>query len=90
MPDQPTAERARVLGALAQVLMVDGSFDESAPAGRAGQGRRHDADPVADAELGHATCTLGVDIAYGGQIDRGWPTWRRPPAMRVVPDVSTT
>jgi DNA-binding CsgD family transcriptional regulator/tetratricopeptide (TPR) repeat protein len=71
VPDQPTAERARVLGALAQVLMVDGSFNESAPLAEQARAAATDADPVADAELGHATCTLGVDIAYGGQIDRG-------------------
>ena len=71
VPDQPTAERARVLGALAQVLMLDGNFDESARI--AGQARTaaSEADPPATAELGHATCTLGVDLAYGGEIDRG-------------------
>ena len=71
VPDQPTAERARVLGALAQVLMLDGSFEESASLAEQARAAATDADPVADAELGHATCTLGVDIAYGGQIDRG-------------------
>ena len=71
VPDQPTAERARVLGALAQVLMLDGSFDESAQLAELARVAATSAEPQADAELGHATCTLGVDIAYGGQIDRG-------------------
>jgi DNA-binding CsgD family transcriptional regulator/tetratricopeptide (TPR) repeat protein len=71
VPERPTAERARVLGALAQVLMLDGSFDESARLAEQARATAKAVDPPAEAELGHATCTLGVDIAYGGQIDRG-------------------
>lgn len=71
VPDEPTAERARVLGALAQVLMLDGGFDESARLAERARAAASAAEPQADAELGHATCTLGVDVAYGGQIDRG-------------------
>ncbi len=71
VPEQPTAERARVLGALAQVLMLDGSFEESARLAEQARTAAGAAQPAADAELGHATCTLGVDIAYGGEIDRG-------------------
>jgi DNA-binding CsgD family transcriptional regulator len=71
VPDQPTAERARVLGALAQVLMLEGDFDESAKLAERARAAATAAEPQADAELGHATCTLGVDVAYGGEIDRG-------------------
>ncbi|HEY8168005.1 MAG TPA: response regulator transcription factor, partial [Candidatus Limnocylindrales bacterium] len=71
VPDKPTAERARVLGALAQVLMLDGDFDESIRLAERARAAAETAEPVAFAELGHATCTLGVDIAYAGQIDRG-------------------
>ncbi|MGH2407358.1 MAG: ATP-binding protein, partial [Candidatus Limnocylindrales bacterium] len=64
-------ERARTLAAQAQMLMLDGRFDESAVLAEAARTAARAAGTDAIAELGHATCTLGVDIGYGGQIDRG-------------------
>ena len=52
--------------------MIGGSFTDSAQraeeAREVALARRADA---ALAELGHATCTLGVDVAYLGQLERG-------------------
>ncbi len=71
VPDEPTPERARVLGALAQHLMLDGRFTESASLAERAAATARAAGPAAIATLGHATCTLGVDVAYGGDVDRG-------------------
>jgi DNA-binding CsgD family transcriptional regulator/tetratricopeptide (TPR) repeat protein len=71
VPDEPIPERARSLGALAQHLMLDGRFHESARLAERASEVARAAGPGALTELGHATCTLGVDIAYGGDLDRG-------------------
>ncbi|HEV8516641.1 MAG TPA: AAA family ATPase [Candidatus Limnocylindrales bacterium] len=71
VPDEPMPERARVLGALAQHLMLDGRFQESARLAERAAATARAAGPDALADLGHATCTLGVDVAYGGDLDRG-------------------
>lgn len=63
--------RARALCSLAQYLMLDGRFAESA---RHAQEAVDLADAARDErwpEMGHALCTLGVDLAYLGQLDRG-------------------
>jgi len=70
IPDEPTPERARALGSLAQLLMLDGRFPESAALAQQARSTAAGAGEAADAELGHATCTLGVDLGYGGEIDR--------------------
>ncbi len=68
--EPPSADRARVLGALAQQQMLDGRFDRSAAlAEEARATARAVGDGGATAELGHATCTLAVDRAYAGRID---------------------
>lgn len=71
IPPGPDRMRARVLCSLAQYLMLDGRFSESA---RLAQ----ETVDLADAARGerwperaHALCTLGVDVAYLGQLDRG-------------------
>jgi DNA-binding CsgD family transcriptional regulator len=71
VPDGSTQVRLRIMCSLAQYLMLDGRFAESA---RVAQ----DAVDLADAggdrrwpEMAHAMCTLGVDLAYLGQLDRG-------------------
>jgi DNA-binding CsgD family transcriptional regulator/tetratricopeptide (TPR) repeat protein len=71
VPPQPTGTRARALASLAQDLMLEGRFEQSAKHAREA---RHTAQAVGDealVELGHATCTLGVDEAYGGRLDEG-------------------
>ncbi len=70
-PPSPSADLARVQAALAQALMLDGRYTESAAYARRAV---ETAGPLGDealAELGHATCTLGVDAAYGGDLETG-------------------
>jgi DNA-binding CsgD family transcriptional regulator len=71
VPDGPSQVRVRILCSLAQYLMLDGHFAESA---RLAQ----EAVDLADAgherqwpEVAHAMCTHGVDLAYLGDLDRG-------------------
>ena len=66
-----TPERAGALAAMAQLLMLDGRFEESEALAEAARAEATAAGPAALAELGHATCTLGVDVGYGGAVDRG-------------------
>lgn len=71
MPIEPSQPRARALASLAQHLMIDGRFDESAALAQEARSTAREAGDAAHAELGHATCTLGVDVAYLGELDRG-------------------
>jgi len=71
VPAGPSPARARVLGALAQALMLEGSFDESAAWARDAIATAREVGEDALAELGHVTCTLGVDLAYMGDLDAG-------------------
>ncbi|MDQ3493023.1 MAG: AAA family ATPase [Chloroflexota bacterium] len=71
MPPGPGQGRARALAVLAQHLMIDGRFEESAALAADARTVAAEAGPAALAESGHATCTLGVDTAYLGQLDRG-------------------
>ena len=65
VPREPTAARARVLGSLAQMRMLEGVFSEAkryaAEAVEAARGAGEEARP----ELLHATCTLAVADAWG-------------------------
>ena len=71
MPNEPSQPRARALASLAQHLMIDGRFDESAALAQEARSVARESGDVARPELGHATCTLGVDVAYLGELDRG-------------------
>jgi DNA-binding CsgD family transcriptional regulator/tetratricopeptide (TPR) repeat protein len=71
LPREPSVARARVIGALAQALMLAGRFEESASWAREAIGDARAAGEAALAELGHATCTLGVDDAYLGDLEGG-------------------
>ena len=74
MPAAPSRIRARALGGLAQHLMISGRFKESAEIAeqaRAIASAASAPDEDALAEFGHATCTLGMDVAYLGDLDRG-------------------
>lgn len=71
VPAPDSQVRARALCSLAQYLMVDGRFAESANLAREAV---HLADAARAArwpELAHAMCTLGVDLGYLGQLDHG-------------------
>lgn len=71
VPDEPIVERARALAALAQHLMLDGRFTESTAFAEEARALARGLGERALAELGHVTGTLGVDVAYGGDLDRG-------------------
>jgi DNA-binding CsgD family transcriptional regulator len=71
MPVAPSRERARGLASLAQHLMIAGSFPESARRAEEAIEAARRTGPDALAELGHATCTLGMDVAYQGELARG-------------------
>ncbi|MFO1541205.1 MAG: LuxR C-terminal-related transcriptional regulator, partial [Chloroflexota bacterium] len=71
LPPGPSVERARLLAARAQQGMLDGRFAESAHDAEAAIAAADAAGDAALRERGHATCTLGVDIAYLGALDRG-------------------
>jgi DNA-binding CsgD family transcriptional regulator/tetratricopeptide (TPR) repeat protein len=71
MPSSPSVERARALASLAQHLMLDGRFAESAALADDARRMAVAAGPEALRELGHATCTLGVDVAYQGRLADG-------------------
>jgi DNA-binding CsgD family transcriptional regulator len=72
LPDgQGGALRARVLASLAQHLMLGGQFGESARLAEEARRLAASLDPRALVEQGHATCTLGVDWAYIGDIEGG-------------------
>ncbi len=74
MPAIPSRIRARALGGLAQHLMIAGRFAESATYAEQARTTATAAsapDENALAEYGHATCTLGMDVAYLGDLDRG-------------------
>ena len=71
VPPASSLERARVLGALAQALMLEGRFEESARWARDAIAAARGTGPAALADLGHATCTLGVDAAYLGDLEGG-------------------
>jgi DNA-binding CsgD family transcriptional regulator len=60
-----------VIASLAQHLMLDGRFEESATVAREARETAAAAGPEALEAFGHATCTLGVDIAYTGGLDDG-------------------
>jgi DNA-binding CsgD family transcriptional regulator len=71
IPDEPSVPRARALASLAQDLMLEGRFAQSAELAEQARNAARAAGSEALAELGHATCTLGVDVAYLGQLERG-------------------
>lgn len=62
----PSGERLEILAMRAQYLMLDGRFDESAVLARSAIELAAQAGDGARPWLGHATCTLGVDLAYLG------------------------
>lgn len=71
MPPGPGPGRARALAVLAQHLMIDGRFEESAALAAEARDVARSTGPAALAASGHATCTLGVATAYLGELDRG-------------------
>lgn len=71
IPADPSRARARTLASLAQDLMLEGRFEASAERAEAAVEAARAVGDEALAELGHATCTLGVDAAYLGKLESG-------------------
>ncbi len=71
LPPGPSAPRARALATLAQHLMLDGRFAESATLAAQARDEAEAVGASARPELAHALCTLGVDIAWQGSLDEG-------------------
>ena len=83
-PNDAGRPRALALAELAQQLMLDGEFERSAQIAEQARTIARRVEPAAVFELGHATCTLGVDMGWLGQIDRGlWACSKRRPSSRV-------
>ena len=68
-PDRSVA-RARTLAALAQDLMLEGRFEDSAAIAEEARTVAAGAGDEGLAELAHATDTLAVDLGFMGEIDR--------------------
>lgn len=71
VPAGAHATQARVLAALAQDLMLEGNFEDSALRAEEARQAARNAGDNGLAELAHATDTLAVDLGYTGEIDRG-------------------
>ncbi|CAN5860123.1 LuxR family transcriptional regulator [soil metagenome] len=71
MPREPSVARARALASLAQDLMLEGRFEDSAQRAEEAIAAAETLGEEALAELAHATCTLGVDVAYLGDLQNG-------------------
>jgi DNA-binding CsgD family transcriptional regulator/tetratricopeptide (TPR) repeat protein len=71
LPTTPSPQRARALATLAQHLMLDGRFAESADLATQARDAAEVVGPGARSELAHALCTLGVDVAWQGNLDQG-------------------
>ncbi len=74
MPADPSLARAEVLASLAQHLMIDGRFKESAEiadeALEVADGAAAAGDDVQEVRA-HALCTKGVNVAYLGDVSTG-------------------
>jgi DNA-binding CsgD family transcriptional regulator len=71
LPPGPSRQRARALASLAQHLMLDGRFSESATRAAEARDIAQVVGPDARPELAHSLCTLGVDLAWQGDLDQG-------------------
>jgi DNA-binding CsgD family transcriptional regulator len=70
-PQDASAVRAQALASLAQGLMIDGRFAESAEVAEQARATAKAAGADALAAFAHASDTLAVDVGYMGEIDRG-------------------
>jgi DNA-binding CsgD family transcriptional regulator/tetratricopeptide (TPR) repeat protein len=71
MPPADTAARARILGSLAQTLMLLGLFGEAAAVGRESISVAERVGDGARAIKAHALCTVGVAEAWGARGSAG-------------------
>lgn len=68
-PLSAAATRAKVLASLAQDLMLEGRFDDSATRAEEARTAAATAGQTALVDLAHATDTLAVDLGFSGRID---------------------
>ena len=71
IPTDSRALRARALASLAQDMMLEGRFADSATLAERARTEAMSADAEGQADFAHATDTLAVDLGYMGEIDRG-------------------
>jgi DNA-binding CsgD family transcriptional regulator/tetratricopeptide (TPR) repeat protein len=71
IPEGQPAARAHAVASLAQDLMLEGRFADSARLATEARAAAAAGGEPALADLAHATDTLGVDLGYLGEIDRG-------------------
>jgi DNA-binding CsgD family transcriptional regulator/tetratricopeptide (TPR) repeat protein len=81
VPATPSVERAGVLAALAQVAMIDGTFDRAEGLAREAIGMATELGPAGDAVRLHATTTLGVTLGWGDEPEAGVALLREARAM---------
>ena len=71
VPEAPTLERATVLAALAQAMMLDGSFARSESLARDAMRIGATCGPEGEPIVVHATTTLGVALGWGDAPEAG-------------------
>ena len=71
VPREPTPERATVLAALAQLLMLDGTFSDAERHAREAIRIARACSPRAVVQEAHATITLAVAMAWGSTPEDG-------------------
>jgi DNA-binding CsgD family transcriptional regulator/tetratricopeptide (TPR) repeat protein len=71
VPPEPSRERAVVLGALAQVRMLEGTFTEAERLAVEAIEVARAVGPEALGEEGHAICTLGISRVWGEDPEGG-------------------
>jgi DNA-binding CsgD family transcriptional regulator/tetratricopeptide (TPR) repeat protein len=71
LPSRPSAERATVLAAIAQVRMLEGTFSEAERYAREALRVAAAVGPGAAAAAAHATTTLGVSLGWGRSPEAG-------------------
>ncbi|MEK6719407.1 MAG: AAA family ATPase [Chloroflexota bacterium] len=70
IPPAPSVDRATALASLAQALMLDGSFSEAKARANEAVAMADDLGEVGLPAKSHATCTLGICEAYGGDLSQ--------------------
>jgi DNA-binding CsgD family transcriptional regulator/tetratricopeptide (TPR) repeat protein len=71
VPREPTPERATVLAALAQLLMLDGTFSDAERVAREAIRVARECSPRAAIQEAHATTTLAVALGWGSDPEEG-------------------
>jgi DNA-binding CsgD family transcriptional regulator/tetratricopeptide (TPR) repeat protein len=70
VPDEPSRDRARVLAAMGQALMLATRYDESRRYAEAAVALARQVGDAARSEESHALCTLGVLLTRAGEAEQ--------------------